>query len=272
MEISEHIGALDVQGRRMAAAAASAGLDAVVPSCPAWRVRDLLRHTGYVHRWAAGYVAGQLTEMVPELTEAEQLSGGAPDSELLDWFLDGHGTLVAALRSADPGMSAWTFLAAPSALAFWARRQSHETAIHCADAELAAGSGHDLPAEFAADGVDELLIGFFGRDAAGAGEAGPSPASATGGTGGDATRLLLVRAADTGHDWHARLDPGGSRVISTGRGHGPAGVPAACAVTGPATALYLLLWNRSGLTPDVEVAGDAALLSSWRASMHVTWA
>lgn len=50
----------------------------------------MLQRTGFVHRWAAGYV------------------------------------------------DCWTFLDAPSPLAFWARRQAHETAIHRADAQLAA--------------------------------------------------------------------------------------------------------------------------------------
>ncbi len=41
----------------MADAAGSTGPDAPVPSCPDWAVRDLVRHTGGVHRWATGVVA-----------------------------------------------------------------------------------------------------------------------------------------------------------------------------------------------------------------------
>src|SRR6204780_1534249 len=55
------------------------------------------------------------------------------------------------------------FLDAPSPLAFWARRQAHEPAIHRADAESAAGDVTPFPAVFAADGIDELLVCFASR-------------------------------------------------------------------------------------------------------------
>ena len=46
----------------MAAAAAVADAGAAVPTCPGWTVRDLIRHTGGVHRWATGFVADGRTE------------------------------------------------------------------------------------------------------------------------------------------------------------------------------------------------------------------
>jgi uncharacterized protein (TIGR03083 family) len=262
MEIDDHIAALKDHGLMLANAANHAGLDAVVPTCPGWRMRDLVRHIGYVHSWAAGYVAGQLTESVPELTEAEQLAGGPADDKLTDWYTDGLTVLTGALTSADPAMSAWTFLDAPSPLAFWARRQAHETAIHCADAKFAAGLGHGYPAEFAADGIDELLIGFFGRTTA-----DMAPYNAT-----DRGSVLLVRAADTGQDWHVRLAYGGTQMISTGRGAFPDGTSADCTLTGRASDLYKLLWNRAPLALDAQVSGEAKLLAGWVSNMHVTWA
>lgn len=269
MEIDDHIAALQEQGLMLANAASYAGLDAVVPTCPGWRMRDLVRHIGYVHRWAAGYVTSQVTEMVPDLTEAEQLSAGPADGELAEWYRAGHADLVTALRNADLAMSAWTFLPAPSPLAFWARRQAHETAIHCADAEVAAGRQPSYLAGFAADGVDELLIAFFGRDAAGADAAS---ADAGGAAAADRGRLLLIRAADTGQAWHVRLSQDASRVLATGRGDRQDSAAADCTVTGPASGLYLLLWNRADpVAADVAVSGDAELLRSWPASRRVTW-
>ena len=53
--------------------------------------------------------------------------------------------------------------ARPSPLAFWARRQAHETAIHRVDAEAAAGSTPTYDAAFAIDGIAELLEGFYAR-------------------------------------------------------------------------------------------------------------
>jgi uncharacterized protein (TIGR03083 family) len=252
MEIGDHISAIQRDGTALAAAAGRAGLGAPVPSCPAWQVRDLLRHQGYVHRWAAEYVAGPREEEAPELTEAEQLAAGPDDSELLDWFAAGHATLVNALRTADPGVRCWSFLPAPSPLAFWARRQAHETAIHRADAEQAAGEQTSYRSDFATDGIDELIMGFFGRGQA---DSGPGPA-------------LQVAAADTGAKWLVSLTADGSQAARVRRGAGVAD----CTVTGAACELYLLLWNRrTADASGVTVEGDAELLRSWHDGMRVTW-
>src|SRR5258706_12045265 len=116
----------------MADAAERNGLDAAVPTCPDWTVRDLVRHTGGVHRWAAAHVAGARVE--PIATMEEVVGDWPADEELVTWFRDGHTALVETLLAADPTLDCYTFLPAPSPVAFWARRQAHETAIHRADA------------------------------------------------------------------------------------------------------------------------------------------
>jgi uncharacterized protein (TIGR03083 family) len=263
MDADRHIVRLEAEGRLLAEAAERAGLDAPVPSCAPWRVRDLLRHQGYVHRWAAAYVSVPIRAEAPELTEAEQLAGGAPDDRLLEWFRYGYAALAQTLRVADPGVICWTFLDAPSPLAFWARRQAHETAIHRADAQLAAGEAPGYAPDFAADGVDELIMGFLGRQDAHPGEPGGTrlgePAL---------DRTLLIRATDTGQQWRAELSADGRRAARVGRGPGPA----ACTLDGPASGLYQVLWNRSGAGPaGVTVSGDDGLAAAWRAGMHVRW-
>jgi uncharacterized protein (TIGR03083 family) len=273
MEIGDHIAALDKHGKQLADAADRAGLDAVAPTCPGWRVRDILRHIGYVHRWATGYVAGQLTDRVPELSEADQLAAGPADDKLIDWYTAGLTALNGALDRADPAMAAWTFLPAHSPLAFWARRQAHETAIHSADAQLAAGCRPGFPADLAADGVDELLIGFFGRDAAQADAGQAGAATADRAPAADNGRVLVVRAADTGQAWHVRLSRDASRILATGRGAGADFLAADCTVSGPASGVYLLLWNRADLpAADAVVSGDPSVLADWISNMRVTWA
>jgi uncharacterized protein (TIGR03083 family) len=274
METAEHIGALAREGELLAAAAERADLVAEVPSCPGWQVRDLLRHISYVHRWAAGYVRDAVRERVPRLSEPELLRAGPADDELIDWFRAGHAALVETLFAAPPGLECWSFLAAPSAVAFWARRQAHETAIHRADAELVAGDPTEYDPEFAADGIDELLTGFLGR-----GEQDRSAASA----------VLRVRPADAGQEWHVWLAEGGRRIVGTARGSSPASVSepgtrepgtggpaecvlAECVLAGPASALYLLLWNRCPPSAaGLRIDGDADLIQAWQAAMHVAW-
>ena len=272
MEVHEHIAELRRGGELMAAAAERAGLASSVPSCRDWQVRDLLRHTGYVHQWAARFVAEGLPRPVPTATEAEIIAGDPPDPELIGWFREGHARLVTALTDADPGLSCWSFLPAPSPRAFWARRQAHETAVHRVDAELAAGAGvTPVSAEFAADGVDELIMGFFGRD-----QRQLSAAQRDG-----RRQTLQVRATDTGSEWLVSLTEDGKLAASVERGSGGGSDSSESAASdggahvelaGPATGLYLLLWNRADpATAGVEVSGDAEVLESWRGGMRVTW-
>jgi uncharacterized protein (TIGR03083 family) len=245
MDTAEFIGTLDREGRLLATAAEEAGTDAKVPTCPEWLVRDLLRHTGMVHRWAAAFVAEGHTSYHPD--------GGLPDldgAELVAWFREGHRYLVDTLSAASPDVRCWHFLPAPSPLAFWARRQAHETTVHRVDAESARGGppGVITPG-FAADGIDELLRGFHGRSRSRVRSAEP--------------RVLRVRATDAdGAVWTVRLSQEPPAAERDGTGG------ADCELAGPVGQLYLALWNRA---PFPSVTGDAALAALWREKSAVTW-
>lgn len=262
MEIAEHIAALERNGQLMATAADRADLGASVPSCPGWQVRDLLGHQGYVHRWAARFVTDRLPDQVPAPAEAEILAAEPSDKQLLDWFRDGHAALVGALRAAPPDVPCWTFLPAPSALAFWARRQAHETAIHRVDAELAADGPVTSPdPAFAADGIDELIMGFLSRH-----ERRLTAEQRAGGR----TRVH-VQPTDAEGNWQIELTEDGTRAASVQRG-GDQG-DADCTLTGPSAGLYLILWNRAepGPATGVRVGGDAAVFQCWRDRIRITW-
>ena len=257
MEIAEHIDALRRQGELLADAAERAGLDAAVPPCPPWLVRDLLRHTGYVHRWAARHITERPGQVLDGPPEAEILTGGPADSELLAWFRAGHAALTETLATADPALECATFMAAPSALAFWARRQAHETAIHRADAESAAGATPEYQAEFAADGIDELIMGFGRRRKY-------QPAA---GTEGGRLRVLT---ADTGDAWSVEAPEGRLQPRRDAGDDAPDG--AGCTVSGAASGVYLYLWNRaSAAQSGVTVTGDPGPLASWQSSVRVRW-
>src|SRR5579872_2275501 len=158
MEIAVHLDALENEGSRLADVAEACGLDATVPTCPGWQVRDLVKHVGYVHRWAARHVAEESPDLLEQMREADVLESGPSDDGLLRWFRDGHAGLVATLRDADPDVECFSFLPAPSPLAFWCRRQAHETAVHRADADAAAGRVSRFDVAFAVDGIDELVM------------------------------------------------------------------------------------------------------------------
>ncbi|MGD0700162.1 MAG: maleylpyruvate isomerase N-terminal domain-containing protein [Trebonia sp.] len=268
MEIAAHIDALERDGALLADAAQTAGLTAAVPTCPGWEVRDLVRHQAYVHAWAARHVTGQPPAALGEDSEEAVLAGGPDDAELVDTYRSGHAALVAALRAADPDLDCPTFMPAPSPLAFWARRQAHETAIHRYDAQSAAPGGAPAPGDafgtaFADDGIDELIMGFAARRRYR--------------LRADGTRSLAVRATETGNGWHVGLADGATRVARRGEA-GDSAISAAvtasggCLLEGPAAGIYAYLWNRSdAAAAAVTVTGDPAILDVWRSSVRVAW-
>ncbi len=265
MEIAEHIAALRLHGTALADAAERAGLDAPVPPCEPWLVKDLLRHTGFIHRWAARHITERPATVLDGPPEAEILQGGPADPELLAWFRAGHAALVETLSTADPALDCATFMAAPCPLAFWARRQAHETAMHRADADSASGVLPGYPAGFAADGIDELIMGFGRR-------AKYRPI-----TDADGGRLRVL-AADTGDAWsvdarEGRMQPrreAGGEPAGDQAGDGAS--TAACTVSGPASGVYLFLWHRAGAArAGVTVTGDPGLLKCWQSSVRVRW-
>ncbi|MFG2295779.1 maleylpyruvate isomerase family mycothiol-dependent enzyme [Streptomyces sp. NPDC048603] len=248
MEITEYVKVLEREGGLLAETAEHVGTDAPVPTCPGWRVADLLRHTGAVHRWAAGFVEERRLDPVPP-GEGPEITG----AELVAWYREGHADLVRVLSEAPADVQCWTFLpTAPTPLGFWARRQAHETTVHRLDSESARGYQlHEfgpVEPEFAEDGVDELLTGFHAR--------GRSRVRT------EEPKLLRIRAADTGAVWSVHLSHEPPRTITGDLG------TADCEVTAEAAWLYAALWNRTPLEGPA-VTGDLALARLWNENSRI---
>ncbi|MFZ0666689.1 MAG: maleylpyruvate isomerase family mycothiol-dependent enzyme [Acidimicrobiales bacterium] len=251
MDISTHIDALEQQGQLLGDAAQRNSLDAALPPCPDWQLRDLLNHIVDVNRWAASYVSSGRSEPMSEAEENEFFSADRPaDANLVDWFREGHRSLIGALRAAPDDLACWKFLPAPSPLAFWARRQAHETTVHRYDAESATGDFSPIDPLLAADGVDELFRGFAAR--------GNKLLR-------DPERCMSVTATDTGDRWHVTLGP---ETVSISGAEVP--TVAECRVSGRAEDLYFGLWNRVPTTR-LHVDGDPDVLAGFCDSLRVRW-
>jgi len=249
VDVSELIAGVRREGDRLLRVAADGDLNAPVPTCPGWELRDLVRHIGGIHRWAWQVITTPYTR--PLAGDLEVIAGGWPaDADLVNWAKAGLDRIVETLESASPDVAVWSFIPAPSPLAFWARRQAHETAMHRADAE-ATVIGHidPYPLGFALDGLDEMLYGFASR-----------PRSQL---RSDPPKTLHLHATDGAGEWVATIGPEGTQVTN---GHAKAD----CAVAGPASDLFLLVWNRRD-SSGLQVFGDTSVLDLWRARMQVRW-
>jgi len=248
MQVNDYIAVIRGESAALADSADLAGLDAAVPYCPGWQVRDVVQHTGGVQRWATAYVARGRVEPFDDEEEAAFFTD-PEDEALVAWFRTGGAALADTLASADPDLAAFQFLPAASPRLFWARRQAHEVAIHRADADAAAGRASAYDPAFAADGIAELISCFHARSR--------SKLVA------DPPVSLSVRATDADCAWTIRIEPAG-RVIT------PEALEADCALTGPASDLYLALWNRRS-TDGIDLRGDASVFDLWRERSPITW-
>jgi uncharacterized protein (TIGR03083 family) len=253
--LAEYIESVAAEGTLFAHAAGSSDLDASIPTCPGWSMRDLVRHLGEIHLWAAANVADPRPHWlhVGQLADLERywpdLAAQWPnDDELISWYRATHANLIDVLESAPLDVDVFTFLPAPTPLTMWARRQASEIAIHRFDAEHAQGIASHFHLRFAADMLDELLSGFAPLN---------KKVSVT------TDRVLQVVAGDTGARWWVTMGPAG---VTTSR----RGDHADLTVTGTAADLYLTLWNRTSEST-VHLDGDAEVIGLWRTTCRVEW-
>jgi uncharacterized protein (TIGR03083 family) len=225
-----------------------------IPTCPDWTLRQLVTHVGRAHRWAAEITR---TRSDAFIQFREVPDGRLPDdrAEQTAWLRAGAALIVDAVREAD-GDLVWSF-AGQAPADFWIRRMAHETLVHRADAQLAAGAEPEpaIDAEVAADAIDEwltlLTAGILGNDDQ---RAAALPAGAG----------LHIHTTDDGlggrGEWMIRHDAGGL-TAEPGHGKGDA------ALTGPAASLLLVLMRRKPVSdPAVTVYGDSAVVDGWLAS------
>ena len=242
MQLAGYLDHLSADGALFAAAAERTSLDAPVPSCPDWTLRDLMTHIGGVHRWAASIVGNAMLDN-DEVT-GNQVGTGPGDGLLLKWFREGHQALVQTLRTAASDLQCFTFLPAPTPLLFWARRQAHETAIHRVDAQSVHGGVTPFGTEFACDGIEEMLFGFAARS---------RPALSSG--------TMLLKPDDADGSWLVTF---GSHGVTAAVADD---VRADASVTGTTSDIYLWLWNRPS---KVLVSGRPDVADRWH-EIRVRW-
>ncbi|UZJ30124.1 maleylpyruvate isomerase family mycothiol-dependent enzyme [Streptomyces endophytica] len=256
MSYDRHCSEIVAQTALLVSHVEGAELATPVPACPGWNLGQLLRHLGEAHRWVETIVRTRATGPVSEerINNVSDATDQDP-AELAGWLTEGAGQTGG--RVADGGAGGRGVDRGPGGTpVFWARRMTHETVVHRADAAFAVGADFTVDDAVAADALDEWMS--FGHLPPVFETRPDLPALLAGG------RTLCFRATgtapDAGAEWLVGLD---GDTLASRRGRGPATVTA----RGPLADLLLFVYGRrfapGGPGGDVEVVGDEALLDAW---------
>jgi len=243
--------------RRLAASAAAAGPDAVVPTAPEWTVTDLVEHVGQTLNWVSEIVERRVADTSELPTEMAELP--ADPQAWPAWLSDAAARAAAACSDEALEASVWNAAGDDrTGGQFWLHSLLNEAVIHGSDAAAAAGHDDDVDADIAAGLITNHLAMLTSPTWA---AQRPDSAAAMRGTG----ETLHWHATDEpglgdSGEWHIERHPEGARWQPR---HGPADVT----VNGPAGSLLLVLTRRRPLTGEdadhVTIDGDVDLARHW---------
>ena len=218
---------------RLLADAARRDLEADVPPCPGWRVRDVVTHTAqvYEHKLACIELRAAPDPWPPPWPA---------DRDPLAWFADAHARLLDVLSSTDPATPAYTWWPPDQTVGFWVRRMAQETAVHRVDAQSAFGAITPVDTDLAVDGVDEVLTLFL------AGDWSDAPVDRV----GSGERIAVTAGAQS---WLVTLQP---RAVEVSR---PDGTAVDATLSGAPSDVLLWLWGRAG-DDTVDRGGDPSAI------------
>jgi uncharacterized protein (TIGR03083 family) len=225
---------LGIEAELLAETASGAAEDASVPACPGLTLGETVRHVGGVYRAVHAWVEGG--QRPAEWPRQPLGPEGAAE-----FVRSGLRSLVEMLSAHAPEERCSTWWPEDETYGFWRRRMTHETTVHRVDVQDAAGIRLTPVAEdIALDGVDEVLMLWFGHRLGLLGLSG--------------NRETSVAIRSGGREWVARTN----RERATAELSATSGETAADAtVSGDPMQIYLWLWGRRPTRRDiVQTEGD----------------
>lgn len=242
METERYLTLLRTDGTLLSDAARH-DLDADVPPCPGWQVRDVVTHTAevYEHKLACIELRAKPDPWPPHWRS---------DRDPLEWYADAHARLVAVLSSTDPATPAYTWWPENQTVGFWVRRMAQETAVHRVDVQSAFDAVTPVDPELAVDGVAEVLTLML------AGDWSDEPVEQVG-------NGQRIEVKPGGQRWLVTLQPTSVEVGS------PDGAAVDGSVSGPPSEVLLWLWGRAD-DQVVDLGGDLAAVGLLRE--RLAWA
>jgi uncharacterized protein (TIGR03083 family) len=255
MDTSAHLNGVVEQTSTLADWVHGRDASAPVPTCPKWKLADLVDHVGATQRMVAMLVGERMTE--PSSAYARYVPAPTDSARWRGWLTDCAAEAKQAFESVTDDTPVWDPSGGDAGVPFWSRRLFGEACVHRADAAAALGMRYELAPESAVGAVQDWLANMTSR---GYWENRPAFADAVRGDG----QTLHFHATDAAGEWLVRREP--DRVVLE-RQHTNADVT----VRGPAADLLLMVSRRRPLSAsaDLEVQGDRELLDHW--IEHMDW-
>lgn len=214
--------------------------DTRVPACPGLTIGGTVRHLGSVYRMVVSWLSGGER---PGKWQRDPMSGQSLES----YLRAGFDQLVREFEGRDPDAPAGTWWPEDQTVGFWRRRMVHETTIHRTDVQSAAGIAlTDIPDDVALDGIDEVLLLWFGHKLGVLGLSG--------------TRTGSIAVHPGGRTWLARAGPSLTEAARIPDG---ADVVADAHVIGTPMQVYLWLWGRVPTSSVITEGDEDAVAQTW---------
>ena len=225
---------IGIEGELMLDTAVSAlpeAAQAEVPGCPDLTLGETLRHVGSMHRATRLWVR--------DGRRPQQWQQSPSDDDLIGFVRTGLDELLTELRQHNPADPCDTWWPADRTHGFWRRRMAHETTVHRVDVQAATGTPvNPIDSDVALDGIDELLLLWFGHRLGELRLFSPQPGT--------------IALSTAGRHWLTTLEAGHSTAR---RVEEIDALAADAMVSGNPTEIYLWSWGR---LPDqsVRISGD----------------
>ncbi|MET1007815.1 MAG: maleylpyruvate isomerase family mycothiol-dependent enzyme [Propionibacteriaceae bacterium] len=144
------------QTQLLASWAADADPTLPVPSCPDWKLADLVEHVGATQQWVARLTEDRITDPQAAFALSWVKAPAQPDA-WSDWLHQSADRAAAAFAGAPSGADVFDPSGGNDGITFWRRRLFGEVSVHRIDAALTVGRPYELSAPLAGVAIDDWL-------------------------------------------------------------------------------------------------------------------
>lgn len=127
-----------------------------VPSCPEWKLADLVEHVGSTQQWVATLTEQRITDPQAAFACGWEQAPAEPRA-WADWLRTSAERAAAAFDAAPSGAELFDPSGGGDGLTFWGRRLFGEISVHRIDAALTTGRPYELDAPLAGVAIDDWL-------------------------------------------------------------------------------------------------------------------